>query len=209
MSGLVLHDYPRSSASYRVRIALALKGVDYRRHGVSLVDGEQRSPEHLARNRQGFVPTLELPHGQTIGQSLAIIEWLEHRYPEPRLFPSDPLARVRAMERALVIACDIHPLNNLRVLKRLGSQFGADQDGRDDWYRHWVAEGFAALEAMAGEGTFLGGAAPDISDVCLVPQMFNARRFDLDLSPYPRLVAVDAAMQALAPVRSAHPDAAA
>jgi maleylacetoacetate isomerase len=207
MSRPVLHDYFRSSASYRVRIALALKRVDYRRHDVSLIDGEQRSPEHLARNPQGFVPTLELPGGEMIGQSLAIIEWLDQAHPEPRLFPIDPMARVRAMERALLIACDIHPLNNLRVLRRLGSQFGADQDGRDDWYRHWVAEGFAALEQMAGEGPYLGGDAPDVSDVCLVPQMFNARRFDLDLSTYPRLIAADLAMQALEPVRSAHPEA--
>ncbi|TKD52132.1 maleylacetoacetate isomerase [Sphingomonas baiyangensis] len=206
--GYVLHDYFRSSASYRVRIALNLKQVDYRRHAVSLVDNEQRAPEHLARNAQGFVPALELPDGTVLGQSLAIIDWLDHAHPEPRLMPTEPLARARAMERALLIACDIHPLNNLRVLRRLGSQFAAPQEARDDWYRHWVAEGFAALEAMAPEGPYLGGEAPDVSDVCLVPQMYNARRFDFDLAPYPRLVAADAAMQALDAVKAAHPDAA-
>ncbi|WP_315761370.1 maleylacetoacetate isomerase [Sphingomonas sp. Y38-1Y] len=207
MSGYVLHDYYRSSASYRVRIALNLKGLDYARHDVSLLNGDQRSPEHLARSTQGFVPVLELPGGRMLVQSLAIVEWLDAAHPEPRLIPADPLECADAMARALVIACDIHPLNNLRVLKRLKHQFGVDDAGRDDWYRHWVAEGLSALEAMAGDGAFLGGDSPDVSDVCLVPQLYNARRFDLDLSPYPRLTAIDAAMQALPPVSAAHPDA--
>lgn len=205
--GYVLHDYFRSSASYRVRIALNLKGAAYDRHEVSLVDGEQRSPEHIERNAQGFVPALEIGGGRVLGQSMAIIEWLEATHPEPRLYPADPLARARAMERALLIGCDIHPLNNLRVLKRIGSQFGADGDARDEWYRHWVVEGFDALETMAGDGPFLGGEAADISDVCLVPQMYNARRFAVDLTRYPRLVAADAAMCALAPVAAASPEA--
>lgn len=210
MTGIVLHDYYRSSASYRVRIALNIKGVDYARHDVSLLDGDQRSPEHLARSAQGFVPVLELPGGRMLVQSLAIIDWLDAAHPEPRLIPADPLDRAEAVARALLVACDIHPLNNLRVLKRLKAQFGADEDGRNDWYRHWVAEGLEALEMMAGagagEGPFLGGPAPDVSDVFLVPQLYNARRFDLDLSPYPKLLAADAAMQALAPVSAAHPD---
>ncbi|HTG39559.1 maleylacetoacetate isomerase [Sphingomonas sp.] len=207
MSGYVLHDYHRSSASYRVRIALNLKGLGYRRHDVSLVEGEQRSDAHLARSPQGFVPVLELDGGRMLTQSLAIIDWLDAVHPEPALAPADPLARADMMARALLIACDIHPLNNLRVLKRLKHQFEATDAQRDDWYRHWVAEGFAALEPMAGTGRYLGGDAPDVSDVCLVPQMFNARRFDLDLSPYPRLVAIDAALQALPAVSAAHPDA--
>ncbi|UZK68147.1 maleylacetoacetate isomerase [Sphingomonas sp. S1-29] len=205
-SGYVLHDYFRSSASYRVRIALNLKGVAYRRHDVSLVKGDQRSPEHLARNAQGFVPALELPDGRMLGQSLAIIEWIESAHPEPALYPADPFARARAMERALLIACDIHPLNNLRVLRYLSIALGAEQAARDDWYRHWVAEGFAALEQMAGDARFLGGEAPGIADVCLVPQMFNARRLELDVTPYPRLVAIDSAMAALDAVAAAHPD---
>ncbi|PCD04370.1 maleylacetoacetate isomerase [Sphingomonas spermidinifaciens] len=207
MSGYVLHDYYRSSASYRVRIALNLKGVDYRRHDVSLLDGSQRSPEHLARSAQGFVPVLELPGGRMLTQSLAIIDWLDAAHPELRLTPADPLLRADGMARALMIACDIHPLNNLRVLKRLKYQFDADDEGRNDWYRHWVAEGLAPLEAMAGNGRFLGGDAPDVSDVCLVPQLFNARRFDLDLSPYPRLTSIEAAMLAIPAVSAAHPDA--
>jgi maleylacetoacetate isomerase len=207
VSGYTLHDYHRSSASYRVRIALGLKGVDYARHDVSLLNGDQRSAEHLTRSRQGFVPVLELADGRMLTQSLAIIDWLDGEHPEPPLMPADPFARAGTWARALMIACDIHPLNNLRVLKRLKHQFEASDDARDEWYRHWVAEGFAALEAEAGAGRYLGGDAPDLSDVCLVPQMYNARRYDLDLAPYPRLVAIDAALQALDPVRAAHPDA--
>ncbi|MEZ0497128.1 maleylacetoacetate isomerase [Sphingomonas sp. IW22] len=208
MSGYVLHDYYRSSASYRVRIALNLKGLEYRLHDVSLIEGAQRSEEHLARSAQGFVPVLELDGGRMLTQSLAIIDWLDAAHREPQLTPADPLARADTMARALLIACDIHPLNNLRVLKRLKHQFDATDAQRDDWYRHWVAEGFSALERMAGDGRYLGGDAPDLSDVCLVPQMFNARRFEMDLSPYPRLVAIDAALQALPAVSAAHPDAA-
>lgn len=208
MSGYVLHDYYRSSASYRVRIALNLKGLEYRLHDVSLIEGAQRSDEHLARSAQGFVPVLELDGGRMLTQSLAIIDWLDAAHPEPQLTPADPLARADTMARALLIACDIHPLNNLRVLKRLKHQFDATDAQRDDWYRHWVAEGFAALERMAGDGRYLGGDAPDLSDVCLVPQMFNARRFEMDVSPYPRLVAIDAALQALPAVSAVHPDAA-
>ncbi|MGN6279802.1 MAG: maleylacetoacetate isomerase [Sphingomonas sp.] len=202
---IVLHDYWRSSASYRVRIALNLKRVDYEARPVNLVAGDQRGAENIARNPQGLVPTLEVD-GVAMTQSLAIIDWLETTRPEPRLLPANPLARVAAWSRALVVACDIHPIDNLRVLKRLESQFGADQPAKDDWYRHWVAEGLAALEAMAGEGPFLGGDAPDISDVCLIPQLYNARRFDLPLDPYPKLLAADAAAAQLDAFAAAHPD---
>ncbi|WP_343518916.1 hypothetical protein [Sphingomonas sp.] len=132
--------------------------------------------------------------------------WLDATWPEPRLIPADSLARAEAMARALLIAADIHPINNLRVLKRLEAQFGADEAAKADWYRHWIAEGFAALEAMAGEGPFLGGDTPDVGDVLLVPQMYNARRFELPLDAYPRLVAADAAASALEPFAAAHPD---
>lgn len=202
---IILHDYWRSSASYRVRIALNLKQVDYEARPVSLVAGDQRGAENIARNPQGLVPTLEVD-GVAITQSLAIIDWLETTRPEPRLLPAEPLARAATWSRALVVACDIHPIDNLRVLKRLESQFGADQAAKDDWYRHWVAEGLAALEAMAGEGPFLGGDAPDISDVCLIPQLYNARRFDLPLDPYPKLLAADAAAAQLDAFAAAHPD---
>jgi len=199
-----LHDYWRSSASYRVRIALAMKHVDYERHDVNLLKNEQSAPDNVARNAQGFVPTLEID-GHTIGQSLAIIDYLDSRFPEPQLIPADRFERAMTLQRALVIAADIHPINNLRVLRRL-SGMGIDQAGRDDWYRHWIAEGFAALEAMAGDERFLGGSAPDLSDVCLVPQMYNARRLELPLDAYPRLVEIDAALTALTSFAAAHPD---
>jgi len=202
---IVLHDYWRSSASYRVRIALNLKGVDYEVRPVNLVAGEQREPANLARNPQGLVPTLEVD-GVSIVQSLAIIDWLDAAYPEPRLIPADPLARTATLARALVIACDIHPIDNLRVLKRLESQFGADQAAKDDWYRHWIVEGLTALETMAGEGPFLGGAAPDLSDVCLVPQLYNARRFDVPLDAFARLRRADAAAAEFDAVAAAAPD---
>lgn len=201
---ILLHDYWRSSASYRVRIALAMKGIAYERRVVDLIKREQRSDENLARNPQGLVPTLEID-GHAIGQSLAIIDYLDARFPEPRLIPADPLARAMTLQRALVIAADIHPVNNLRILRRL-AELGIDQPARDDWYRHWILEGFAALERMAGGDMFLGGGAPDLSDVCLVPQMYNARRLDTPLAAFPRLVAIDAALGALPAVAAAHPD---
>lgn len=206
---MILYDYFRSSAAYRVRIALNLKGVRYESRAVNLVAGEQTSAAHLARNPQGLVPALDTGvagDGAVLTQSLAIIEWLDNTAPEPRLIPVDPLARARAMSQALLIAADIHPINNLRVLKRLGSQFDADDAAKADWITHWIAEGFAALETMAGEGPFLGGAAPGIADVFLVPQMYNARRFDAPLDAYPRLVTADAAMQALDAVAAASPE---
>jgi maleylacetoacetate isomerase len=202
---IVLHDYWRSSASYRVRIALNLKGVAYETRAVNLLAGEQRDTANIGRNPQGLVPTLEVD-GTPITQSLAIIDWLDSAFPEPRLFPADPLARAAALARALVVVADIHPIDNLRVLKRLESQFGADQAARDDWYRHWIAEGLGALEAMAGEGPFLGGAAADVSDVCLIPQLYNARRLALPLEAYPKLLRADAAAAELDAFAAAYPD---
>jgi maleylacetoacetate isomerase len=202
---IVLHDYWRSSASYRVRIALNLKGVAYETRAVNLLAGEQRDTANIGRNPQGLVPTLEVD-GTPIIQSLAIIDWLDSAFPEPRLFPADPLARAAALARALVVVADIHPIDNLRVLKRLESQFGADQAARDDWYRHWIAEGLGALEAMAGEGPFLGGGAPDVSDVCLIPQLYNARRLALPLEAYPKLLRADAVAAELDAFAAAYPD---
>lgn len=199
-----LHDYWRSSASYRVRIALAMKQVEYERHDVNLLKREQVSPANLAVNPQGLVPTIEID-GHVLGQSLAIIDYLDARFPDPRLIPADALARAMTLQRALVIAADIHPIDNLRVLRRL-SEMGVDQAGRDDWYRHWIVEGFTALEAMAGGGAFLGGDAPDLSDVCLVPQMYNARRLNTPLDAFPRLVAIDARLTAIDAIAAAHPD---
>lgn len=200
-----LYDYYRSSAAYRVRIGLNLKGVAYDSVDVSLLGGDQRSPEHLARNPQGFVPVLDVGEG-VLTQSLAILDYLDAKHPEPRFVPADPLARSRTLAMALTVACDIHPLNNLRVLKYLGRELGIEEDARNDWYRHWVIEGLGALEAMAGEGPFLGGDAPDMADICLVPQLFNARRFEVDLTPYPKLVAANAAAQKIGAFAAAHPD---
>jgi maleylacetoacetate isomerase len=202
---IVLYDYWRSSASYRVRIALNLKQVPYEALAVSLIEGEQRADENRARNPQGFVPTLEVD-GAPLTQSLAIIEWIDQTYPDPPLLPAHPIARAAAWARALIVACDIHPVDNLRVLKRLETQFGADQAAKNDWYRHWVIEGLDSLEALAGEGPFLGGETPDLSDLCLVPQLYNARRFDVPLDRYPRLLRADEAAAGLEAFAAAHPD---
>jgi maleylacetoacetate isomerase len=202
-----LYDYFRSSACYRVRIALNLKGIAYEAIDTSLLDGAQLSPEYKAMNPQGFVPMLEVD-GQRLTQSIAIIEWLDSYAPEPRFMPTDPAERARQMALALTIACDIHPINNLRILKYLGGKLGVEEAERDDWYRYWIIAGFDALEAMTDSATpFLGGEAPGIADICLVPQMFNARRFKTPLEAYPNLVRIDAACTALDAFARAHPDA--
>lgn len=206
MSKPILYDYHRSSASYRVRIALALKGIDYERVPIDLLASKQRDTAYRARNPQGMVPMLELD-GAAITQSLAIIDALDHRICEPRLVPEEPLDRAHVLALALTIACDIHPLNNLRVLEHL-SGLGLAQGVRDDWYRHWITVGFDALEALAAPraGRFLFGEEVTLADICLVPQMFNARRFAVDLRAYPVLVRADAAASALPAFAAAHPD---
>lgn len=201
-----LFDYWRSSASYRVRIALNLKGVPYERVAVDLLASEQRGAEHLARNPQGLVPTLEID-GLELTQSLAIIDYLDANYPDPPMVSKDPARRAKTLAQALAIVADIHPITNLRVLKQLEARFDADQPAREDWYRHWLREGLTALEAMAeGSGRFLGGDAPDMADVCLVPQMYNARRFALPLDDFPTLVRIDTAAQEIPAFAAAHPD---
>ncbi len=189
-----------------MRIALNLKGLAYESVTVSLANGEQQHSEYLALNPQGFVPMLEID-GARITQSLAIIDYLDATRPEPVFMPRDPLDRSRVLAMALTIACDIHPLNNLRVLKYLGNSFDVPEPARDDWYRHWVNKGFASLEAMAADTAFLSGDRPGLADICLVPQMFNARRFAVDLGAYPKLVAIDAACCAQPAFAAAHPDA--
>lgn len=202
-----LFDYFRSSASYRVRIALGLKGIAHERAAVNLLDGAQSDEAYRALNPQGLVPALEID-GRRLTQSLAIIDYLDETRPEPPLLPADPGDRAHVRAMALVIACDIHPLGNLRVLKYLSGPLGQPQEARDAWYRHWVGEGLAALEAMArpDAGRFLFGDAPGLADICLVPQMFNARRFEIDLGAFPTLVRADAAAAALDAFAAAHPD---
>ncbi len=201
---MILHDFPMSSASFRVRIALNLKGLSYERRNYALRAGEQRAPDYLAKNPAGLVPALEVGD-VVLGQSLAIIEYLDAIAPEPRMVPIEPLPRARAMELALTIACDIHPLNNLRVLQYLEHGLGQDRAVVEDWYRHWVAAGFATLEGMLPDSEFAGGEAPNIVDACLVPQMYNARRFKTDLTPFPRVVAMADRAAALPAFREAAP----
>jgi maleylacetoacetate isomerase len=207
MTRPILYDYAKSSAAYRVRIALNLKSVDYDSRQVNLLASEQKGDAYRALNPQGLVPMLEVD-GRRITQSLAILVYLDQAYPEPRLMPADPFdgAHVRAM--AMTIACDIHPLNNLRVLKYLKGELGQEQSVIDAWYSHWVSQGLAALEALAAPraGAFLFGDTPTLADVCLVPQMFNARRFNIPLDDYPTLLRADATGTALDAFAAAHPD---
>lgn len=204
---LTLHGYWRSSAAYRVRIALNLKGVDYAQVSHDLRAGEQRHADYLALAPHGLVPALEVGEA-TLIESPAILEWIEAKWPQPCLLPDeeDERALVRAM--AALIGCDIHPLNNLRVLNHLRDQFQASTDQVKQWVGHWIAAGFAPLEQMIvrhGRG-FAYGGSPTLADCYLVPQLYNATRFGVDLSPYPRLVAAGEAAMALPAVGAAHPD---
>ena len=205
MNEILLYDYWRSSASYRVRIVLNLKGVKYTSVPTSLLDGDHKAPEYVARNPQGFVPMLHID-GHDLTQSLAIIDYLDANYHEPKMVSSDPVMRAKTLAQALVIAADIHPINNLRILKYLKDTLGQEQSAIDDWYRHWIAEGFTALEAMAPDDGLFGSDLPNLADVCLVPQMANARRFDTPLAAFPKLVRIDAALTAMPAFVAAHPD---
>ena len=205
MSDIVLYDYWRSSACYRVRIALALKGVEYRSVPTSLIEGEHKHADYVALNPQGFVPALAID-GHVLTQSLAIIDYLDAKYPEPKMVSSEAAARSHTLAQALVIAADIHPVNNLRILQYLKNHLGHDQAALDEWYRHWIVEGFTALEAMAPADGLFGGDLPNLADVCLVPQMANARRFDTPPEAFPKLVRIDAALTALPAFAAAHPD---
>jgi maleylacetoacetate isomerase len=190
-----------------VRIALELKGLGYEIEPVNLLAGEQRGAAYLARNPQGLVPALEFADGRLITQSIAILEWLEAAYPQPALLPQDPLERARVRALCDAVACDIHPLNNLRVLNYLEHRLALDKATRDTWYHHWLGEGFAAIEPQLGDGPFVSGEAPGMAEAFLVPQVFNALRFRFDISPFPRLEALYARCLALEPFRRAHPEA--
>jgi maleylacetoacetate isomerase len=207
MSRPILYDYFRSSAAYRVRIALNLKGVDYESRQIDLRDGAQRSDAYLALNPQGLVPMMEID-GHRLTQSLAILNYLDMRYPNQPLIPASAAERAHVVAMALTIACDVHPLNNLRVLKYLKSELGHSQEEVDRWYAHWISEGLPALEALAAPraGRFLFGDGPTAADVCLVPQLYNARRYSVPLDHYPTLLRADENANKLDAFAMAHPD---
>lgn len=206
MSEIVLYDYWRSSAAYRVRIALNLKGISYRSVAVNLLEGEQRSAQHHVRNPLGLVPVLDVG-GQQIAQSLAIIEWLEAQHPEPRLLAVDPMKRAQVLARALTFISETHPLHNLRVAKYLREDMGQDEAAVQRWIRHWIEAGLAAVESTAPAQGLCGGSAPDLLDICLVPQLYSARRFGVPLESLPRLVRIDEALRAIPAFAAAAPEA--
>jgi maleylacetoacetate isomerase len=204
-----LYGYFRSSAAYRVRIALALKGLSVEAVSVHLMKGEQHSPEYSRINPQNLVPVLE-DEDTLLHQSLAIMQYLEERYPQPPLLPGDAPGRARVRSLALLVACEIHPLNNPRVLNYLTGKLGISEDQKLEWYHHWVVTGFTALEKrLAGEpqtGRFCHGDAPGFADCALVPQVANARRFKIDLSAFPTIVRIDATCRELEPFKQAAPE---
>lgn len=201
-----LYSYFRSTAAYRVRIALNLKGVGYKLTPVNLLKDEQKSDWYLAVNPLGLVPALRLDDGTVLSQSTAILEWLEETSPATPLLPADPLQRSRVRAMANIIACDIHPLNNLRVLKYLVGALDVSEDAKKEWYHHWIALGFDALEQQMVKGTYTAGDGLSMADVYLVPQVFNALRFDMAMSPYPKIMSVYDRCNELDAFIKAHPD---
>ena len=203
-----LYGFSRSSAAFRVRIALNLKGLAYEDGFIHLRRGEQRGPEYLAVNPQGLVPALEAD-GHTLIQSMAIIEYLDETHPEPPLLPRDPASRARVRALAEIVACDIHPINNLRVLRYLHGPLGHDQTAIETWYNHWIATGFEAFERLLAadkrSGAFCHGETPGLADIALVPQAVNSERYKLDLSPYPTVARIYANCMRLEAFSAAHP----
>lgn len=203
-----LYGYFRSSAAFRVRIALNLKGLDYETAAIHLRRNDQSKPDYRRVNPQGLVPALE-DDGRTLIQSLAIIEYLNETHPEPPLLPKDPAARARVRALADIIACDVHPINNLRVLRYLTHKLGHDEAAIAAWYNHWIAAGFEALEPLlaqdAGTGAFCHGDAPGLADIALVPQVVNAERYRLDRTPYPTVARIYETCMKLEPFAAAHP----
>ena len=202
-----LYDYFRSSAAYRVRIALQLKGVKVEQIQVHLVKdgGLHKQPSYRAKNPQGLIPALELNDGTILTQSLAIIDYLDQLLPSPRLIPADPVRAAKVRAVALAIACDIHPLNNLRVLNYLKGPLGHTQDETDAWYRHWILEGLEAVEALIEGERFCFGDQPSLADACLIPQVFNARRYKIDISHLRKIVSIDRHCSELPAFAAAHP----
>jgi maleylpyruvate isomerase len=203
-----LYSYFRSSAAYRVRIAFNLKGLSYETVPIHLQKegGQQLKPDYRAINPQMRVPTLKLDSGELLTQSLAIIEYLDEVHPQPALLPRDPVDRAKVRALAQLIACDIHPINNLAPLRYLKNELGQDQAKIDAWYHHWVLAGFDALEAMVQPGPYAFGVDVTLADVCLVPQVANARRLKVPLERFPKLVAIDAACAALPAFQKARPE---
>ena len=205
---MTLHGYWRSSASYRVRIALALKGIEVNHVTVNLRDGVQGQAEHLGRNPQGFVPVLELEDGTQLTQSLAILDYLDAVYPAPSLLPEDPILRAKIRAAALVISADIAPIQNLAVQQYLRAEYGQADVGVNQWARHWIRRGFEALEQKASDrdSLFLLTDQPSLFECCLIPQAYNARRFGVDMAAFPRLFAIDARCRDLPAFQRAAPE---
>ncbi len=211
MSEFVLHNYFRSSTSFRVRATLNIKGLDYEYVSYHLRKGEQRSERYLDLNPQGLVPALEISDSTVLSQSIAIIEYLNEVYPEPPLLPAEPLARARVRSLAMMVACDIHPINNLRILKYLSSHFGADDEAIAEWFRTWVVKTFTALEARLSTepdtDRFCHGDTVSLADICLAGQVINNVRFAADMSAYPTIQRIHDACMALAAFKAAMPAA--
>jgi len=208
-SMMKLYDYFRSTAAYRVRITLNLKGLEYQQIPVNLLTGEDRGADYRAVNPQGLVPALAVD-GTILAQSLAICEYLDEISPEPPLLPGDANQRARIRALAQMVACDIHPVNNLRILKYLTGELGVSEEQKQTWYHHWIHEGFRPIEQLLAEqasrGKFCFGDPVTLADVCLVPQVYNARRFELDLTPYPRIVQIEQACLELDAFNRARPE---
>lgn len=204
-----LYTYFRSSAAFRTRIALNLKGIAYESVPTALPKYEHRDTGYLSLNPQGLIPALDTGHG-VLSQTLAIIEYLEETHPTPPLLPADPIGRARVRSLALAIACDIHPLNNMRVLHYLRNELAQDKDKVSEWSRHWISQGFRGIEAAARDyskdGRFLYGDAVSMADVCLVPQMFNAQRLHTDLTPFPTLLKICRHLESMPAFANARPE---
>ncbi|MFK8029678.1 MAG: maleylacetoacetate isomerase [Gammaproteobacteria bacterium] len=209
MSDLILHNYFRSSTSIRVRVALNLKGLDYHYASYALLDKEHKSDDYLTINPQGLVPSLQISPDKILGQSLAIVEYLNDEYPDPPLLPTDPWGRARVRSMALMVACEIHPLNNLSVLNTLRSEFGAGDQAVKNWFANWVHQTFSALESKlvneSESGLFCHGDTPTLADICLYAQVINNQRFDVDMERYPGISEVYARCEGVAAFANAHP----
>jgi len=204
-----LYTYYRSSAAFRVRIALNLKGLKYDSVPKLFAKNEHRAADYLSVNPQGLIPALDID-GAVLSQSMAIMEYLDEKHPEPAFLPADAIGRARVRSMALSIVADLHPINNLRVLNYLRRELKQDDDGVNTWYRHWVTEGFRSLEQLAGtyskSGRYCYGDSVSLADICLVPQMYNARRFETDLKPFPKLVAISTYLESLPEFAAARPE---